>query len=61
MAHPADDHWTPVSISRPFFDRIASPKSLVLLEGCGHFPVEEPGLTQLMNAVADERARVLAQ
>lgn len=60
MAHPGDDRWTPVGISKPFFDRIAAPKSLVILEGCGHFPVEEPGLGQLMDAMAGLRDRVLA-
>lgn len=60
MAHPADDRWTPLAISTPFFDRIASPKSLVILEGCGHFPIEEPGVSQLMAAVAEVRDRILA-
>ncbi|MCU1444187.1 MAG: hypothetical protein JWQ59_2337 [Cryobacterium sp.] len=52
MTHPAEDRWTPLSLSQPFFDRIAGPKSLVMLERCGHFPVEEPGLSAMMNAVA---------
>ena len=26
LAHPAEDRWTPLSISTPFFDRIAAPK-----------------------------------
>jgi alpha-beta hydrolase superfamily lysophospholipase len=60
MAHPAEDRWTPLSISTPFFNRIASPKSLVLLEGCGHFPVEEPGVSRMMDAVAEVRAQLLA-
>jgi alpha-beta hydrolase superfamily lysophospholipase len=59
MGHPGDDRWTPLGVSTPFFDRIAAPKSLVVLEGCGHFPIEEPGLTQLMQAVAELRDRVL--
>lgn len=52
LAHPADDRWTPVELSRPFFDRLAAPKELVMLEGCGHFPVEEPGVAQLEALVA---------
>ncbi len=60
MTHPAEDRWTPLSISAPFFDRIRSPKSLVVLEGCGHFPIEEPGLSQMLAAVAEVRERVLA-
>lgn len=51
LAHPALDPWTPVELSRPLFDRIAAPKELVMLEGCGHFPVEEPGRRQLQRAV----------
>ncbi|MFF0721632.1 alpha/beta hydrolase [Micromonospora sp. NPDC003816] len=53
MTHPADDRWTPVALSRAFFDRIAADKRLVLLERAGHLPVEEPGLTQLGQAVSD--------
>jgi pimeloyl-ACP methyl ester carboxylesterase len=55
-----DDRWTPLSISMPFSNRIASPKSLVVLEGCGHFPVEEPGLSQMLEAVVELRNRVPA-
>jgi len=33
-------------LSSGFFDRIAGEKALVVLEGAGHFPYEEPGLTQ---------------
>ena len=52
LAHPAEDRWTPVQLSRTFFDRIRAPKQLVMLEGAGHFPVEQPGLDQLTDAVA---------
>ncbi|MEV4952049.1 alpha/beta fold hydrolase [Paenarthrobacter nitroguajacolicus] len=51
MVHPEEDRWTPLEISQPFFDRIAARKSLVLLENCGHFPIEEPGFTQMQEAV----------
>lgn len=51
MVHPREDRWTPLEVSQPFFDRIAAPKSLVVLEGCGHFPVEEPGFAQMLAAV----------
>ncbi|MGM0431306.1 MAG: alpha/beta hydrolase, partial [Spirochaetota bacterium] len=47
MLHPEDDRWTPVEISRLFFDRLRVEKSLILLEGAGHFPIETPGLRQL--------------
>ncbi|MFP2904373.1 alpha/beta hydrolase [Pyxidicoccus sp. 3LFB2] len=60
LTHPAEDRWTDVSLSRPFFERLRVPKRLVLLENAGHFPVEEPGVGQLRQALLDflsERGR----
>lgn len=51
LAHPAEDLWTTIEASRPFFDRIQGPKELVMLENCGHLPVEEPGVNQLEDAM----------
>lgn len=51
MAHPGADRWTPVELSTPFFDRLGVDKRLVVLEGCGHMPVEEPGLGQFAEAL----------
>jgi alpha-beta hydrolase superfamily lysophospholipase len=51
LAHPAADPWTTVEASRPFFDRIKGPKELVMLENCGHLPVEEPGFSRLEEVV----------
>ncbi|MGY6501009.1 MAG: alpha/beta hydrolase [Acidimicrobiales bacterium] len=42
LAHPGDDRWTPLDVSRSFLDEMTVPTHLVTLEGCGHFPVE-PG------------------
>lgn len=53
LVHPAADRWTTVEASRLFFDRIKAKKQLALLENCGHFPIEEPGVTQLRNTVVD--------
>ena len=51
LAHPADDRWTDVSISRLFFDRLSRvPTELVMLENGGHFPVEHPAHEQLVTA-----------
>jgi pimeloyl-ACP methyl ester carboxylesterase len=47
LLHPGDDRWTPVELSRPFFDRLGGERRLVLLENCGHAPVEEPGLSTM--------------
>ena len=51
LAHPAADHWTTIEASRPFFDRIKGPTELVMLENCGHLPIEEPGVSHLEEAV----------
>jgi len=53
LTHPAEDRWTDVSLSRPFFERLRVPKRLVMLENAGHFPVEEPGVGQLRQALLD--------
>ena len=53
LAHPADDRWTDISITRAFFDRLSVAKRLVMLENAGHLPVEEPGATQLRAAMLD--------
>jgi alpha-beta hydrolase superfamily lysophospholipase len=47
MLHPEDDRWTPVDVSKLFFDKIKAPKKLRILENAGHFPIESPGLQQL--------------
>jgi alpha-beta hydrolase superfamily lysophospholipase len=51
LAHPGEDHMTPLSPSLPFFERLAAPKRLVMLDGAGHYPVEEPGRSQLRDAI----------
>jgi hypothetical protein len=43
------------------FDKLKTEKSIVMLEGCGHFPVEEPGFSQLENAALRFLHRVSAQ
>lgn len=47
LVHPEKDYWTDVSLSRLFFDKIQAAKELKLLQGAGHFPIEEKGLKQL--------------
>jgi alpha-beta hydrolase superfamily lysophospholipase len=60
LTHPAADRWTPVSASEPFFDRLRVPKRRVMLENAGHFPVEEPGVSQLRQAMHDFLAECAA-
>lgn len=61
LVHPAADRWTPPSPSLRFLDRIAAPTRAVLLENCGHWPIEEPGLTQLITAARSVVAGVSGQ
>ena len=51
LAHPGADRWITLDASRPVFDRIKGPKQLVTFENCGHLPIEEPGVSQLEEAV----------
>ncbi|MDQ6526123.1 alpha/beta fold hydrolase [Nocardioides sp. LHD-245] len=52
LTQPAADRWTPLHLSRPFLDELGRvPVSTVLLENAGHYPLEQPGLDQLVNAV----------
>ncbi|TKG72746.1 alpha/beta hydrolase [Prauserella endophytica] len=51
LAHPGEDRWTPTEVSLRFFDRLAAPKELVLLEGAGHYPVEAPGAHRLAELI----------
>lgn len=52
MLHPGSDRWTPLEISQPFFNRIAAKKQLVILENCGHFPIEEPGFNTMLQEIS---------
>ncbi|WP_416056308.1 alpha/beta fold hydrolase [Stenotrophomonas maltophilia] len=61
MLHPACDDWTPVAISDRFFQRLAAPRQRVLLDECGHFPIEQPGLDQLRDALLPFVQRIAAQ
>ncbi|MDN4516998.1 alpha/beta hydrolase [Mycolicibacterium austroafricanum] len=51
LVAPAADTWTPPELSIRFLQRISGATELVMLDNCGHFPIEEPGLTQLRGAV----------
>ncbi|MBY4276974.1 alpha/beta hydrolase [Rhodococcus fascians] len=51
LTHPAEDRWTPPQVSIRFLQRIRADTEIVMLDGCGHLPVEEPGLTQLADSL----------
>ncbi|MFD6161290.1 alpha/beta hydrolase [Nocardia sp. NPDC060256] len=58
LLHPGADRWTPLPVSQGFFDRIAAPKHLLVLEEAGHYPIEDPGIRQLVMALADIQHQV---
>ncbi|WP_067652338.1 alpha/beta hydrolase [Nocardia harenae] len=60
LVHPAEDAWTPPALSLRVLERIAAPTEAIMLEGCGHFPVEQPGLDQLAAAMLRLRDTVPA-
>ena len=52
LLHPGRDSWTPVELSARVLSRAAGPAELVVLRECGHFPIEDPGITDLVDVVA---------
>lgn len=59
LAHPAKDAWTPLEISTRWLRRVAAPAEVAVLRECGHFPVEDPGLGDLVDAVTRVLERVV--
>jgi alpha-beta hydrolase superfamily lysophospholipase len=53
LTQPGDDRWTPFSVTEPFWRRLRAPKKIVTLDNSGHYPIEEPGLTQMRDAIAE--------
>lgn len=49
LLHPAEDLWTPISLSHLFYDKLKCEKEMHLLPGAGHFPIEEQGLIALVD------------
>jgi alpha-beta hydrolase superfamily lysophospholipase len=53
LAHPGADRMTDIALSRRFFDRLAAPKRMIVLDGASHMPTEHPGVDQLEASVAE--------
>lgn len=51
LVAPAADRWTPPELSKAFLQRVSGPTTVVMLDRCGHFPVEQPGVGQLRDAL----------
>lgn len=61
LVAPAADKWTQPELSVGFLQRISAPTTLVMLENCGHFPIEEPGLARLRETMLATVTTVAAQ
>lgn len=51
LVHPGADRMTDIRFSRRFYDRLAAPKCMRALDNAGHWPIEEPGATQMRESV----------
>ncbi|WMN19655.1 alpha/beta hydrolase [Pseudomonas piscis] len=61
LTQPAADRWTPLELSQPFLERLARVEVQIrMLENAGHYPLEEPGLTQMNQAILQFIETILA-
>lgn len=52
LTQPAQDRWTPLELSSPFLSRIQKvPVQIVQLDNAGHYPLEQPGLSQMVEQI----------
>ncbi|MDR2853445.1 MAG: alpha/beta hydrolase [Burkholderiaceae bacterium] len=52
LTQPANDAWTPLALSEPFLKRLQHVfVKTVMLKNAGHYPLEEPGITQMHKAM----------
>jgi alpha-beta hydrolase superfamily lysophospholipase len=52
LTQPAQDHWTPLHLSELVLKRIRRvPVKTVMLQNAGHYPIEQPGLDQMVTAI----------
>lgn len=51
LLHPQLDDWTPVTLSLDSLTALPGPTASNTLANCGHFPMEEPGVQQLIDAL----------
>ncbi|WP_059012652.1 alpha/beta hydrolase [Streptomyces specialis] len=52
LTQPAADRWTPLHLSEPFLNKITKvPVTKTTLDNAGHYPLEQPGLDQMIDAI----------
>lgn len=53
LMHPELDEWTPLELSEATLRTLPGPTTTRPLRACGHFPLEEPGLQDLVNGLEE--------
>lgn len=54
LTQPAEDRWSPLELSQPVLSRITRvPVDTVMLTHASHYPIEEPGLQQMQDAISE--------
>lgn len=54
LTQPDKDRWTPIHLSTPFLNRIKKVEvEIVKLENGGHYPIEQPALDQMHDAIVN--------
>lgn len=54
LTQPAEDRWSPRHLSTPVLSKITKvPVREVSLTNAGHYPLEDPGLQQMVDAIAE--------
>ncbi|MFM0176874.1 hypothetical protein PQQ75_32155 [Paraburkholderia aspalathi] len=54
LTQAAQDCWTPLHLSKLFLQRIRHvPVTVTTLENGGHYPLEQPGLDQMVTRIHD--------
>lgn len=59
LTQPGADRWTPVELSETFLKRVTKvPVDKVTLQNAGHYPLEQPGLDQMVASISAFCTRV---
>jgi pimeloyl-ACP methyl ester carboxylesterase len=54
LTQPDQDKWTPMHLSELVLSRVKKvPVKTVILENAGHYPIEDPGLQQMADAIIE--------
>lgn len=60
LTQPDKDRWTPLHLSMPFLNRIKKVDvKVVKLENGGHYPIEQPALNQMHDAIVEFINRII--